>query len=150
MKRGLPFALDLFLEYFADSYIFIFLYCFPILLYSYIVFDWLYFFRFLNAFPQSITVFFIVYSFYALWFGIDEVLSIKPFVNLFICRECKLLSYSGGTDRPVELKILDSDDQRFYSSPWLWVSLSCPFGFIYFSWPCYLFQSGFLSIGKFW
>ena len=82
VKEGLPFAGDLSLENFADSYVFDFLY----------------------RSPSS----FLCTDFDSISSSIDEVLSINPSANVFVFGDFNLhhkdwLSYSGGTDRPGEL-----------------------------------------------
>ena len=94
MKEGLPFARDLSLENSADSYL-----CFRLsLLHSVSYFFFLY--RSpslsLSTFSDSISS------------NIDHVLSINPSANVFVfgdfnAHQKDWLTYSGGTDRPVEL-----------------------------------------------
>ena len=82
VKEGLPFARDLYLENFADSYL-----CFGLVL------------------LHSVSYFFFLYRSPS---NIDEVLSINPSANAFVFGDFNVhhkdwLTYSGGTDRPGEL-----------------------------------------------
>ena len=93
-KEGLPFAQNLSLENFADSYL-----CF-----------WL-------ALLHSVSCFFFLYQspslslctvFDSISSNIDEVLSINPSANVFVFGDFNVhhkhwLTYSSGTDRPGEL-----------------------------------------------
>ena len=94
VKEGLPFAWDLSLENFGDSYL-----CFRLA-----ILDSVSYFFFLYRLPSSslCTVFDSISS------NIDEVLSINPSANVFVFRDFSVhykdwLTYSGGTDRPGEL-----------------------------------------------
>ena len=94
VNEGLPFTWDLSLEKFADFYV-----CFSLAL-----LDSVSYFFFLYWSPSSslCTVFDSVLS------NIDEVLSIDPSTNLFVCGGFNVhhkdwLTYSGGTDWPGEL-----------------------------------------------
>ena len=94
VKKGLPFAWDLFLENSADSYL-----CFRLaLLYSVSYF----FFLYQSPSPALCTVFDSISS------GIDEVLSTNLSANVFVFGDFNVhhkdwLTYFGGTDRPGEL-----------------------------------------------
>ena len=93
VKEGLPFARDLSLENSADSYL-----CFRL------------------ALLHSLSYFFFLYRlpfwslcmvFYSVSSNIDEVLSINPSANVSVFGEFHhkdWLTYSGGTDRPGELR----------------------------------------------
>ena len=94
VKEGLPFARDLSLENFADSYL-----CFQLALLHSVSY-----FFFLYRSPSSAlcTVFDSISS------NIDEVLSINPSANVFVFGDFNVhhkdwLNYSSGTDRPGEL-----------------------------------------------
>ena len=88
-KERLPFAQDLSLENYVDSYLF--LTGFTSL-------------TVLLLFLLSITFFMICVVFYSILSNIDEVLSINPSVNVFVFGDFNIhkdwLTYSGGTDRP--------------------------------------------------
>ena len=93
VKEGLPFACDLSLENFADSYL-----CFrPALLHS------VPYFFFLN---QSLSLS-LCTVFYSISSKIDEVISINPSANIFVFGYFNVhhkdwLTYSAGTDRSDE------------------------------------------------
>ena len=94
VKEGLPFAQDLSLENFADSYL-----CFRLALLHSVSY-----FFFLYRSPSSglCTVFDSISS------DIDEVLSINPSANVFVFGYFNVyhrdwLTYSGGIDQPGEL-----------------------------------------------
>ena len=94
MKEGLPFAWDLSLENYVDSYL-----CFGLALLHSVSY-----FFFLYQSPSSLlcTVFDSISS------NIDEVLSINPPANVFVFGDFNVhhkdwLTYSAGTDRPGEL-----------------------------------------------
>ena len=94
VKEGLPFARDLSLENFADSYL-----CFQLALLHSVSY-----FFFLNRSPSS--AFCMVFD--SISSNIDEVLSINPSANVFFFGNFNVyykdwLTYSGGTDRPGEL-----------------------------------------------
>ena len=95
VKQGLPFARDLSLEKSSDSYL-----CFQLVLLHSVS----YFFSLYQSPSLSLcTVFDSISS------NIDEVLSINPSANMFVFGDFNVhykdwLSYSGGTDRPGELK----------------------------------------------
>ena len=94
VKEGLPFAQDLSLENFADSYL-----------------------RFRLPLLHSVSYFFFLYQspslslcmvFDSISSNIDEVLSINPSANVFVFGDFNVhhkdwLTYSGGTDQPGEL-----------------------------------------------
>ena len=94
MKKGSPFAWDLYPENSADSYL-----CFQI------------------ALPSSVSYFFFLYRspslllcmvFDSISSNIDEVLSINPSANVFVFGDFNVhhkdwLTYSGGTDKTGEL-----------------------------------------------
>ena len=94
VKEGLPFGWELSLENSADSYL-----CFQLaLLYS------VSYFFFLYRSPSSA----LCMVFDSISSNIDEVLSINPSANIFIFGDFNVhykgwLTYSGGTDWPVEL-----------------------------------------------
>ena len=94
VKEGLPFAWNLSLENFADSYL-----CFRLALLHSVSY-----FFFLYRSPSSSlwTIFDSISS------TIDEVLWINPSANVFVFGDFNVhhkdwLTYYGGTDRPVEL-----------------------------------------------
>ena len=95
VKQSLPFARDLSLEKSSDSYL-----CFRLVLLHSVS----YFFSLYQSPSLSLcTVFDSISS------NIDEVLSINPSANVFVFGDFNVhykdwLSYSGGTDRPGELK----------------------------------------------
>ena len=94
VKEGLPFAQDLSLENSADSYL-----CFRLAL----LLSVSYFF-FLYQSPSSS----LCMIFDSISSNIDEVLSINPSANVFVCGDFNAhykdwLTYSGETDRPGEL-----------------------------------------------
>ena len=93
MKEGFPFAWDLSLENSADSYL-----CFRLALLHSVS----YFFFFYRS-PSSLCM-----VFGSISSNIDELLSINPSANVFVCGDFNVhhmdwLTYSGGTDRPAEL-----------------------------------------------
>ena len=94
VKEGLPFARDLSLENFADSYL-----CFQLALLHSVPY---FFFLYRSPSSSLCTVFDSVSS------NIDEVLSINPSANVYVFGDFNVhhrdwLTYSGGTDRPCEL-----------------------------------------------
>ena len=96
VKEGLPFAQDLSLENYADSYL-----CFCLALLHLVSY---FFFAYRSPSSSLCT------AFDSISFNIDEVLSINPSANKFFFGDFNIhhknrLTYSGGTDRPVDLKI---------------------------------------------
>ena len=94
VKEGLPFALDLSLENFVDFYL-----CFRLALFHSVS----YFFSLYRSPSSSLCM-----VFYSISSNIDEVLLINPSANVFDFGDSNdhhkdWLTYSGGTDRPVEL-----------------------------------------------
>ena len=94
VKEGLPFAQDLSLENFVDSYL-----CFRLALLLSVSY---FFFLYRSPSSSLCTVFDSVSS------NIDEVLSINPSANVFVFGGFNVhhkdwLTYSGRTDRPGEL-----------------------------------------------
>ena len=94
VKEGLLFARDLSLENSADSYL-----CFRLALLHSVSY---FFFLYRSPSSSLCTVFDSISS------NIDEVLSINPSANVFVCGDFNVhhkdwLTYSGGTDRPAEL-----------------------------------------------
>ena len=66
------------------------------------------FFSVLLLFFPSITIFILMHGFWCYFSNIDDVLLINPSANVFVFKDfnfcCKgCVTYSGGTDRPVEL-----------------------------------------------
>ena len=95
VKEGLPFARDLSLENSADSYL-----CFRLALLHSVSY---FFFLYRSPSPSLCTVF------DSIWSNIDKILSINPSANEFVFGDFNVhhedwLTYSGGTDRPGELK----------------------------------------------
>ena len=94
VKGGVPFAQDLSLENFADSYL-----CFRLALLHSVSY---FFFLYRSPTLSLCTVFDSISS------NIDEVLSINPSANVFVFGDFNVhhkdwLTYSGETDRPGEL-----------------------------------------------
>ena len=94
VKEGLPFAWYLSLENSADSYL-----CFRLALLHSVSY---FFFLYRSPSSSLCTVFYSISS------NIDEVLLINPSANVFVFGDFNVhnkdwLTYSGGTDRPVEL-----------------------------------------------
>ena len=94
VKEGLPFARDLSLDNSADSYL-----CFPLALLHSVPY---FFFLYRSPSLSLCTVFYSISS------NIDEVLSTDPSANVFVFEDFNVhhkdwLTYSGGTDRSVEL-----------------------------------------------
>ena len=103
------------------------------------------------ALLHSVSYFFFLYrspslllcSFFSFSSDINKILLINPSANLFVFGDFNIhhkdrLTYSGRTDRPGELcynfaisRILFRCSVS-YLDPWLWLSLSCSFGLIYF------------------
>ena len=100
VKEVLPFARDLSLENSADSYL-----CFRLALLHSVSY---FFFLYRSPSSSLCTVFDSISS------NIDEVLSINPSANVFVFGDFNIhrkdwLTYSGGTDRPDDLKQPYSD-----------------------------------------
>ena len=96
VKEGLPFAQDLSIENFADSY-----FCFRLALLHSVSY---FFFLYRSPSLSLCTVFDSISS------NIDEVLSINPSANVFVFGDFSAhhkdwLTYSGGTDRSGEILI---------------------------------------------
>ena len=94
VKEGLPFAWNLSLENFADSYL-----CFRLALLHSVSY---FFFLYRSPSSSLCTIFDSISS------TIDEVLWINPSANVFVFGDFNVhhkdwLTYYGGTDRPVEL-----------------------------------------------
>ena len=124
-KKGLPFACNLSLEKSVDSNL-----CFRLALLHSVSY---FFFLYRSPCLSLCTVFDSISS------NVDEVLLINPSANVFVFGTFKvhhqdLLTYSSGTDTLSDLKWPYSDSWLSHSDPWLWLSQSCSFGFIYFFW----------------
>ena len=126
VKKGLPFAQDLFIENSADSYY---------------ILDWLYFIQYLTSF-SSINHFLHLHAvFNSISYSIDEVLSTNPSANVFVFVYFNIhhkvwLTYSDGTDIPGKLCYNFSTSNeliKMVNFP-TWISdcdsQSCFFGFI--------------------
>ena len=127
VKKGLPFAQDLFLENSADSYY---------------ILDWLYFIQYIHTSFSSINHFLHLYAvFNSISYSIDEVLSTNPSANVFVFVYFNIhhkvwLTYSDGTDIPGKLCYNFSTSNeliKMVNFP-TWISdcdsQSCFFGFI--------------------